>query len=328
MANEATSSEFVAWRNKTAGPYNPSTILYGDLLYVLYDQGFFACYDGKTGDEVYKKQRIPDGKSFTASPWAYGQKVFCLNEDGQTFVMQTGKDFEVLGTNTLADDDMCMATPAIAGDRLLASALQAACTASAKTPNRPANVARSESRIKMPPSKPWPGPCWYWQAQGTGKTRVVTYRIAELIKHGTRPSRILAVTFTNKAAKEIQRPLGAMLGKQLKEKPEISTFHSLCVRILRRHAPPLGLCGKEICRLRSGQIRKASPARACANRNVADDLLRPSDLINTISRWKMPQSVRPDEAASLANNDKDHLASMAYRRYQRATQTGRRRRFR
>ena len=116
---DQTSNDFVVWSAKMAGPYNPSTPLYGDLLYVLYDQGFFACYDPKTGEEVYVKQRIPEGKAFTASPWACGDKIFCLNEDGVTFVVPTGKEFKILYTNTLADDDMCMATPAIVGDRLL-----------------------------------------------------------------------------------------------------------------------------------------------------------------------------------------------------------------
>src|SRR5262249_27915915 len=84
------------------------------------------------------------------------------------------------------------------------------------------------------------GPLLVLAGAGTGKTRVVTYRIAELIKHGTRPARILAVTFTNKAAAEMHERAMALLGKNLKERPEISTFHSLCVRILRRHAPRLG----------------------------------------------------------------------------------------
>ncbi len=80
-------------------------------LYVLYDRGFFACFDAKTGEPVYEKKRIPDGKAFTASPWAYDDKIFCLNEDGVTFVIAAGKDFEILHTNKLAEDDMCMATP-------------------------------------------------------------------------------------------------------------------------------------------------------------------------------------------------------------------------
>src|SRR4029079_12752870 len=80
------------------------------------------------------------------------------------------------------------------------------------------------------------GPMLVLAGAGSGKTRVVTFRIAELIKHGTPPERILAVTFTNKAAGEIHARAGALLGKRLDNKPEISTFHSLCVRVLRRHA--------------------------------------------------------------------------------------------
>lgn len=116
---EKTSNDYIVWANLTAGPYNPTSVLYGDLLYVLYDQGFFACYDPKTGEEVYKKQRIPDGKAFTASPWAYEDKIFCLNEDGVTFVFGAGREFNILYTNSLAEDDMCMATPTTVGDRLL-----------------------------------------------------------------------------------------------------------------------------------------------------------------------------------------------------------------
>jgi outer membrane protein assembly factor BamB len=86
---------------------------------VLYDQGFLAAYDATDGSEIYSKTRIPNGRAFTSSPWAYDGKVFCLNEDGTTFVIKAGKEFELLGTNSLAEDDMGMATPAIAGDRLL-----------------------------------------------------------------------------------------------------------------------------------------------------------------------------------------------------------------
>ncbi len=159
------------------------------------------------------------------------------------------------------------------------------------------------------------GPLLVLAGAGTGKTRVVTYRIAELIKHGTRPSRILAVTFTNKAAAEMQERAAKLLGKKPPEKPEISTFHSLCVRVLRRHATKLGYPEQFAIYDRGDQ---ESIARAALREiKVPDESLRPGDLINFISRWKT-QSVRPDQAASLAMTDKEHLASMGYRRYQRA----------
>ncbi len=114
-----TSNASIAWSDPVGGPYNPTTIAYKGILYVLYDRGFLAAYRIEDGSQVYSKQRIPNGRAFTSSPWAYDDMIFCLNEDGTTFVMKAGPEFELLHTNTLAEDDMGMATPAIAGDRLL-----------------------------------------------------------------------------------------------------------------------------------------------------------------------------------------------------------------
>ena len=164
------------------------------------------------------------------------------------------------------------------------------------------------------------GPLLVLAGAGTGKTRVVTFRIAELIKHRTPPDRILAVTFTNKAAGEMQERAADLLGKRRKgeKKPEISTFHSLCVRILKRHITRLGYPAQFAIYDRGDQ---ESVARA-ALRDIRVDgaLLRPSDLINIISRWKTA-AIRPTEAAAVAASDKEHLAAMAYRRYQRALKT-------
>ncbi len=114
-----TSNEFIAWYEKTAAPYNPSPIAYGDYFYVLFDFGFLSCRDARTGKEIYEKQRINlDGTSgFTASPWAYDDKIFCLSEDGDTFVFQAGPEYKLIGKNSL--NEMCMATPAIARDSLI-----------------------------------------------------------------------------------------------------------------------------------------------------------------------------------------------------------------
>ncbi len=119
LAEDETKNEYIAWCQKKAAPYNPTTLVYGDLLYVLLDRGFLACYDARTGEQVYDRKRLPNGRAFTASPWAYKGKIFCLNEYGETFVVQAGSEFKLLHTNPLAEGEMCMSTPAIAGDKLL-----------------------------------------------------------------------------------------------------------------------------------------------------------------------------------------------------------------
>jgi len=118
LDEDQTDNEYIAWCQKKAGPYNPSPIVYGDYLYVLYDMGMLACYDAVTGEEVYGKCRIgPGARAFSSSLWAYGDKVFCLSEDGDTFVIQAGPEFKLLGKNSLGE--LCMATPAIVGDGLV-----------------------------------------------------------------------------------------------------------------------------------------------------------------------------------------------------------------
>ena len=113
-----TNNPFIAWYQPTAAPYNPSPLCYGDYFYVLFDSGFLSCHDARTGRPVYDKRRIREGTtSFTASPWAANGKIFALSEDGDTYVFQAGPDYKLLHTNSL--DEMCLATPAIAGDRLL-----------------------------------------------------------------------------------------------------------------------------------------------------------------------------------------------------------------
>jgi outer membrane protein assembly factor BamB len=106
-----SSNEYIAWCQKQGGPYNPSPIVYGDYLYVLYDRGTLSCYDARTGSEIYRRQRIAAGATaFTSSPWANDGKIFCLSEDGDTFVIRAGPKFALLGRNEL--DEMCMPTPA------------------------------------------------------------------------------------------------------------------------------------------------------------------------------------------------------------------------
>ena len=112
-----TSNEFIQWFQPKGGPYNTTPVVYRGKYYLLLDQGMMSVYDAKTGKQIYNRVRFPPEASFTSSPWAYNGKVFCLAENGKTYVLKAGDKFEILHTNDL--EEMCMACPAIVGDRLL-----------------------------------------------------------------------------------------------------------------------------------------------------------------------------------------------------------------
>ncbi len=113
-----TSNEHIVWSVPQGGPYHPSGLVYKGYYYTLFDRGFLTCHDARTGEEVYGKQRISrETVNFTASPWAYNDKLFCLDEAGTTFVVQAGPEYSLVGTNELGE--MCMATPAIVPEGLL-----------------------------------------------------------------------------------------------------------------------------------------------------------------------------------------------------------------
>ncbi|MEJ8574300.1 ATP-dependent helicase [Microbaculum marinum] len=86
------------------------------------------------------------------------------------------------------------------------------------------------------------GPVLVLAGAGTGKTRVLTTRLAHILTLGlARPGQILAVTFTNKAAREMRERIGGLIGESVEGMPWLGTFHSICVKILRRHAEAVGL---------------------------------------------------------------------------------------
>ena len=111
-------NDHVVWYNRLAGgTYLPTPLIYKGGLYVLSNTGIFAKYDPKTGERLYRSRIHDKARNFTSSPWAYDGKIFALNEQGDTFVIKAGEEFELLGINSL--DEFSMATPAIVGDRLL-----------------------------------------------------------------------------------------------------------------------------------------------------------------------------------------------------------------
>jgi DNA helicase-2/ATP-dependent DNA helicase PcrA len=158
------------------------------------------------------------------------------------------------------------------------------------------------------------GPLLVLAGAGTGKTRVITYRMANLIAHGIRPDRILSVTFTNKAAREMRERALKLIGKKFKQRPVVSTFHAYCVRVLREDIDSLGYPKKFTIYDRSDQ--ESAARTALRDIRLGDGAMKPSDLINRISRWKM-QGIQDYEASEHVEADFDFLAAMAYKRYQK-----------
>ena len=88
----------IAWSTNRGGPYMPTPIIYGDLLYVLANNGVLAAYDVRTGQRVYQ-ERVGGGGSFSASPVAADGKLYLTSEDGDVFVVKAGPTYELLATN-------------------------------------------------------------------------------------------------------------------------------------------------------------------------------------------------------------------------------------
>ncbi len=158
------------------------------------------------------------------------------------------------------------------------------------------------------------GPILILAGAGTGKTRVLTNRVANLVnRHGVSPDRILAVTFTNKATNEMRERLENLLGPQSKQL-WISTFHSMSLRILRRHAPLLGYkTGFVIYDTNDGQsLMKQILKKLGLNNNK----VTPSYYLNVIDSLKNkfigPEEFQPDYA------DKKNNVADVYDAYQKA----------
>jgi outer membrane protein assembly factor BamB len=112
LKGEEKSNDHIVWYQPVLGTYNTSALVYGDYYYTLLDRGFILCHEARTGKEVYGRKRLSvEASGFTASPWAYNGKIFLLSEDGDTFVVQAGPEYKLLGKNSL--NEMSMATPAV-----------------------------------------------------------------------------------------------------------------------------------------------------------------------------------------------------------------------
>jgi len=117
LKEDQTSNDYIVWSQPRGGTYLPSAVAYQGAIYTLTETGILNRFDAKTGKQTYKTRIDPAATAFTTSPWIYNDKLFCLSEEGQTFVVTTGEQFQLLHVNEL--DDMALASPALVGERLL-----------------------------------------------------------------------------------------------------------------------------------------------------------------------------------------------------------------
>ncbi|HEY4220368.1 MAG TPA: UvrD-helicase domain-containing protein, partial [Myxococcota bacterium] len=147
---------------------------------------------------------------------------------------------------------------------------------------------------------------------GSGKTRVVTTRIARLLLQGEAPRSILAVTFTNKAAKEMKERLVLLAGKPLARGVWVSTFHSLCARLLRRDAHRIGLSGGFSILDEGDQLAQLSRVARELGLKLAEK--EPRMVLSRIGLWKN-QGIRRDANPEPSGDPISLLAAQLWKPY-------------
>jgi len=155
------------------------------------------------------------------------------------------------------------------------------------------------------------GPLLILAGAGSGKTRVITYRIAYLIGDGhAEPGEVLAVTFTNKAAQEMRERVEALIGTECNG-VWLSTFHALCARLLRREAPKIGLSRDFVIYDSSDQVAVVKQAER--ELGIDDKLVPPRLALARISQAKNRME-GPDSLRGTFNFREEHIARI-YERY-------------
>jgi DNA helicase-2/ATP-dependent DNA helicase PcrA len=155
------------------------------------------------------------------------------------------------------------------------------------------------------------GPLLVLAGPGSGKTRVLTHRVAYLVsEYGVPPWQIMAVTFTNKAAREMKERLYRLMGDPYRQLT-IGTFHAICARILRREAEAAGISPRYVVYDSADQLSLAR--RAIRDLNLDDKLFRPRAMLNRVSRAKN-ELITPSEMQPTSY--RDEVARRVYERYE------------
>lgn len=159
------------------------------------------------------------------------------------------------------------------------------------------------------------GPLLVLAGAGSGKTRVITMRVAHLISRGVQAESILALTFTNKAAREMKERVSGMLGKKAESRPVISTFHSLCLRILRKEIEHLGYRKDFTIYDTSDQL--SLMRNLMQDVKVEDKSFKVESVMERIS-WTKNGMTAPGEMEESAEDDLGAISESLHTRYQNA----------
>ncbi len=158
------------------------------------------------------------------------------------------------------------------------------------------------------------GPILMLAGAGTGKTKALTARIAHLLNTGhAYPNEILAVTFTNKAAREMKQRVGQNIGQVVEGVPWMGTFHSICVKLLRRHAELVGLKSSFTILDKDDQLRLLK--QLVRVENIDEKRWPPRMLAGLIDQWKN-RGWTPSQVPSSHASDYDNRGTELYEAYQ------------
>ena len=165
------------------------------------------------------------------------------------------------------------------------------------------------------------GPVLVLAGAGTGKTRVITTRIAYLLSRGVRPESVLAMTFTNKAAVEMRERVAKLVGSDKADELTVGTFHSFCLRVLRAHGEAIGWApGFSIC---DPSDQQSIIKGALRELHIPEAHLQPAMALSLISNLKNKLE-SPESFLARAADDRDELLGRAWLRYREALRSVRR----